>query len=102
MNDGREIIWLSERDGWKQLYLYDGLTGKVKNQITRGEFAVRNIQAVDTAARKLWFSAGGRDAGQDPYFTKYYRINFDGSGWCRLRRKMVRTAFITRQIRHFT
>ncbi|MEP6832480.1 MAG: DPP IV N-terminal domain-containing protein [Gemmatimonas sp.] len=80
MNDGREIIWMSERDGWKQLYLYDGVTGKVKNQITRGEFAVRNIQAVDTAGRKLWFSAGGKDVGQDPYLTKYYRVNFDGSG----------------------
>lgn len=80
INDGREIIWMSERDGWKHLYLYDGTTGKVKNQITRGEFAVRNIQAVDTAGRRLWFSAGGKDVGQDPYFTKYYRINFDGTG----------------------
>jgi len=81
MDDGKEIIWMSERDGWKQLYLYDGVTGQVKNQITRGEFAVRNIQAVDTVGRKLWFSASGKDAGQDSYFTKYYRINFDGSGF---------------------
>ena len=31
-----EILWMSERDGWNHLYLYDGATGKVKNQITRG------------------------------------------------------------------
>ena len=27
MNDGREFIWASERDGWNHLYLYDGVTG---------------------------------------------------------------------------
>jgi hypothetical protein len=36
VNDGKEIIWASERDGWNHLYPYDGVTGKVKNQITRG------------------------------------------------------------------
>ncbi len=36
-----EIIWMSERDGWNHLYLYDAQTGKVKNQITRGEWVVR-------------------------------------------------------------
>ena len=35
VNDGKEIIWMSERDGWRHLYLYDGATGKVKNQITK-------------------------------------------------------------------
>ena len=25
--DGREVIWMSERDGWNHLYLYDGATG---------------------------------------------------------------------------
>ncbi len=36
IDDGREIIWMSERDGWNHLYLYDGATGQVKNQITQG------------------------------------------------------------------
>ena len=31
-----EAIWMSERDGWNHLYLYDTATGKVKNQITQG------------------------------------------------------------------
>jgi hypothetical protein len=34
LDDGEEIIWMSERDGWAHLYLYDGATGEVKNQIT--------------------------------------------------------------------
>jgi dipeptidyl aminopeptidase/acylaminoacyl peptidase len=78
--DGKEILWMSERDGWKHLYLYDGLTGRVKNQVTKGNFVVRNVHVVDTAGRRILFSASGRDAGQDPYLTKYYRINFDGTG----------------------
>jgi len=80
VSDGREVIWMSERDGWSHLYLYDGVTGAVKNQITRGEWVVRAVQRVDEATRRIWFSAGGIHEGKDPYFASYYRINFDGSG----------------------
>ena len=80
VNDGKEIIWMSERDGWSHLYLYDGVTGALKNQITRGEWLVRAVQRVDESKRQIWFSAGGTHAGKDPYFASYYSINFDGSG----------------------
>ena len=78
--DGKEIIWASERDGWEHLYLYDGETGKVKNQITKGTWIVRNVDRVDDDVRQIWFEAGGINPDQDPYFTQYYRINFDGTG----------------------
>lgn len=84
VNDGQEIIWMSERDGWGHLYLYDGKSGEVKNQITTGNWLVRGVQRVDPASRQIWFSAGGVDAGKDPYFANYYRVNFDGSGLTRL------------------
>jgi hypothetical protein len=80
VNDGKEIIWASERDGWEHLYLYDGLTGKVKNQITKGNWLVRNVDFVDDEKRQVWFEAGGMIPGQDPYFTQMCRINFDGTG----------------------
>jgi dipeptidyl aminopeptidase/acylaminoacyl peptidase len=80
VNDGKEVIWASERDGWEHLYLYDGITGKVKNQITKGNWLVRNVDRVDDDKRQIWFEAGGMIPGQDPYFTQYYRINFDGTG----------------------
>lgn len=78
--DGKEILWMSERDGWNHLYLYDGLTGQVKNQITKGPWVVRGVEKVDEALRVIWFRASGMNPGQDPYFIHYYRINFDGSG----------------------
>ena len=80
INDGKEIIWASERDGWEHLYLYDGTTGKVKNQITKGDWAVRAVDYVDPERRQIWFEASGMDTTKDPYFMHPYRINFDGTG----------------------
>jgi dipeptidyl aminopeptidase/acylaminoacyl peptidase len=80
LSDGKEIIWMSERDGWRHLYLYDGASGKVKNQITKGPWVVREVDKVDEEKRQIWFQASGMYPGKDPYFTHYYRINFDGSG----------------------
>ncbi|HND54034.1 MAG TPA: prolyl oligopeptidase family serine peptidase, partial [Pirellulaceae bacterium] len=76
-----ELIWMSERDGWNHLYLYDAKTGQVKNQITRGEWVVRKVERVDQEARQIWFFAGGVRPGQDPYFLHLCRVNFDGSGF---------------------
>jgi dipeptidyl aminopeptidase/acylaminoacyl peptidase len=78
--DGKEMIWMSERDGWNHLYLVDGATGTVKSQITKGEWVVRGVDKVDEEARQIYFRAGGMIAGQDPYFIQACRINFDGSG----------------------
>ncbi len=78
--DGKEIIWQSERDGWNHLYLYDGATGQVKNQITKGQWVIRGVDFVDPAKREIWFRASGMHAGKDPYYIHYFKVNFDGSG----------------------
>jgi dienelactone hydrolase len=80
LKDGREIIWMSERDGWNHLYLIDGATGAVKNQITKGSWVVRSVEKVDDERRQIWFQASGMVPGKDPYFIHYYRVNFDGTG----------------------
>jgi fermentation-respiration switch protein FrsA (DUF1100 family) len=75
-----EILYASERDGWRHLYLIDAKEARVKNQITKGEWVVRGVERVDEAARQIWFTACGKHTGQDPYFLHRYRVNFDGSG----------------------
>lgn len=75
-----EILWMSERDGWNHLYLFDAKTGQLKNQITKGEWVVRGVDRVDEEKRQIWFHAGGIRPGQDPYYLHYARVNFDGSG----------------------
>jgi gamma-glutamyltranspeptidase len=79
LDQTEEIIFASERDGWRHLYLIDAKAGKLKNQITSGEWVVRGIDRIEKA-RQVWFRASGRNAGQDPYLIHHYRINFDGSG----------------------
>jgi dipeptidyl aminopeptidase/acylaminoacyl peptidase len=80
LDRGGEIVWMSERDGWNHLYLYDTATGQVKNQITRGPWVVRGVDRVDEEKRQVWFHAGGIRPSQDPYYLHYARVNFDGTG----------------------
>ena len=79
VNDGNEIIQWSERDGWAHFYLYDG-NGNLKNQITSGPFHAENIVGIDEKKRVLYFTGSGREANEDPFYTHFYRINFDGTG----------------------
>ncbi|MCY2964312.1 MAG: DPP IV N-terminal domain-containing protein, partial [Planctomycetota bacterium] len=76
----RELVWMSERDGWNHLYLFDSHTGVVKNQITRGEWVVRGVDRVDTETRQIWFRASGVFPDQDPYYVHWGRVNLDGTG----------------------
>lgn len=73
-----EAIWYSERDDWGHLYMYDLTTGKPKWQITKGNYVVTSISRVDAVNRVIFFNANGREAGRDPYFSHFYRVDFDG------------------------
>ncbi len=61
MNNGKELIHWSERDGWAHFYLYDE-NGKLKNQITSGTWHAETILGIDEAKRVLFFSANGKGA----------------------------------------
>ncbi|QDV32588.1 DUF885 family protein [Tautonia plasticadhaerens] len=80
LDQSNELIYATERSGWRHLELIDAETGAVRNPITSGEFVVRGIDHVDEDARQVWFHAGGMNEGQDPYFLHHYRVNFDGTG----------------------
>lgn len=72
-----EMIWTSEQDGYRHIYLVNTLTGK-QQQITKGDYVVRDIDSIDLKKREIWFSASGMNANEDPYFIHQFRINFDG------------------------
>jgi dipeptidyl aminopeptidase/acylaminoacyl peptidase len=79
-----ELIWMSERDGWCHLWLYDVKTAQPKHQITSGHWPVREVLHVDEAKRQLWFLATGLSAKEDPYHQHLCRVNLDGSGFQQL------------------
>ncbi len=79
LEESPEIVWSSERDGWCHLYLYDTKTARLKHQITRGQWVVRGILRVDEKARRVYFTASGREPGRDPYLVHVYRVGLDGS-----------------------
>lgn len=77
LKDRNEILWISERDGWRHLYLYDADNGQVKRQLTKGEWVVKRVLHVDDAARVVYLVGCGKDAGEDPYLEKVYRLNIE-------------------------
>ncbi len=77
--DSKEILWYSERDNWGHMYLYDSETGKLKNQITKGDWLVSRVIRIDEKNRVLYFMGHGREPG-NPYYGYFYKIGFDGSG----------------------
>jgi len=79
VNNGRELIHWSERDGWAHFYLYDG-QGNLKNQITSGPYHAERIVNIDEKNRVLYFTANAVQPNEDPYYEHLYSINFDGSG----------------------
>jgi len=75
-----EILWFSERDNWGHLYLYDAATGKLKNQVTKGNWVLTNVVKVDEKNRIVYFTADGLEA-ENPYFTQLCKIGLDGKGF---------------------
>lgn len=78
LGNGREYLWTSERDGWCHLYRVDGNSGALR-RLTSGEFVVRGIERVDEKNRRVYFTAGGREPGRDPYLRHLYRVGLDGN-----------------------
>lgn len=79
LSDTNEAIWWSERNGWGHLYLYDTVTGAVKNAITAGAWQVRDIVHVDGARRRILFTRCGQPGGSDYQNRELCAVNFDGT-----------------------
>ena len=76
---GNDLIWWSERDGWGHFYLY-GKDGTIKRQLTSGPYHTAGAARVDGALRKLYFTANGKEKGEDPYYEHLYSVSLDGGG----------------------
>lgn len=77
LDDGKTILWKSERDMWSHIYAIDRATGNAR-QITRGPWVVRGIEDVSDKG-VIRFTANGMAPG-DPYLIRAYKIKMDGTG----------------------
>ena len=80
LEDGSRFIWLSEKDGWKHIYLYD-MDGNLIRRLTQGTFPVLQVIAVDEEAGWVYFTA---HAEERLYDTHLYRVNMGGKEFTRL------------------
>ena len=76
LNDGKDIIYRSERTGWGHYYLYDN-EGNFKHAITSGEWVAGPCSDIDTVGRTLYFYALGKDENIDPYYYIPCKVNID-------------------------
>ncbi len=77
--DGKRFLWSSERTGYRHLYLYD-LEGKLLGQITKGEWEVTSLNAVEESKGVVYFTA----TEKSPLKRHLYRVGVDGSGFARI------------------
>jgi len=78
--DGQRFIWMSERTGFKNLYLYD-LTGKLITALTKHPFEVDRVVKVDEQAGEVWYTAR---SGDNHMKLQLHRVGLNGRGDRRL------------------
>jgi hypothetical protein len=75
LHDGKGFLWSSERTGFRHLYLYD-MQGKQLLQVTRGDWEVTGLNAVDETHQSIYFTA----TEKSPLERHLYRVSLDGTG----------------------
>src|SRR6266481_1650501 len=79
LKDGKRFLWSSERTGFRHLYLYD-LEGKQLAQITKGDWEVSAVDAVDEGKGMVYFTG----TAKSPLERHLYRVSLDGSAISRI------------------
>lgn len=77
LKDGKKFLWTSEKDGYRHIYLHS-IEGKELKQLTKGDWEVRSVLAVDDK-RVLYLSTEG-----NPLEQHLYSVKLDGGGKQRL------------------
>ena len=77
--DGERFLWSSERTGYRHFYLYD-LDGKLLGQITKGEWEVTSLNAVEESKGMVYFTATEKS-----FLERHlYRVGLDGTRFARI------------------
>src|SRR4029077_5023131 len=79
LKDAKRFLWSSERSGYRHFYLYD-LDGKQLAQLTKGEWEVSSLNAVEESKGTVYFTA----TEKSPLERHLYRVGLDGAGFTRL------------------
>lgn len=74
--DASGFILVSERDGWRHLYLYD-LDGNLVRRLTEGGFPVEAVVGVDQESGWVYFTA--QTDPERPYDLHLNRVTLDGT-----------------------
>lgn len=77
INDGKEILWWSEREGKGAWYLYGG-DGQLKNKISGGDFVAGAIHKIDTVGRSIIFCGYGYRKDVNPEYDFYFKADLAG------------------------
>lgn len=79
LEEGKDLIWWSERTGWGHFYHYDS-EGNLKNAITSGNWVAGKMVRIDTLGRTIYFEGYGREKGRNPYYAGVYKASMDKEG----------------------
>jgi dipeptidyl-peptidase 4 len=76
LHDRGEVLWFSQRSGHGHLYVHDITSGEEHRALTSGDWNVVDVLLVDDT--HVYYTAVGREEGQDPYHRHFYRTPLDG------------------------
>jgi len=76
-----KILFLSERSGWRQLYVLDLKSNDIK-PLTQGDFFINSIEHVDEKRKIIYFLASGKMEGTNSYHQQLYKVDVKGKITC--------------------
>ena len=75
INNGKEFLWVTEKDGWRHIYRVSR-DGKKETLVTRGDYDIIRVSLIDEKNNAVYFIASPDNATQ-----KYlFRTRLDGKG----------------------
>ena len=75
IGNGNDFLWMSEQDGFMNIYLVDFEANDPIKSITKHEFVVKDILSISTDKKYIYYSA----TGENPTNTLIYRTDFAGN-----------------------